>query len=67
VHAQVQLGRILDMLRGLGPLVMVGRGPQTTATRARSTIRAIDMTGQRRMVYAETDLLSESPAWIACP
>jgi len=67
VHAQVQLGRILDMLRGLGPLVMLGRGPQTTATRARSTIRAIDMTGQRRMVYAETDLLSESPAWIACP
>ena len=63
IHARVTLGRILDMLCGLGPLVMVARGASLSGDPGRSTVRAIDLTGRRRMVYAETNVISESPLW----
>lgn len=63
IRTAVQLGRNLDTLCGLGPLVMIARGPSVSGDPGRSTVRAIDMTGRRRMAYAETNFISESPVW----
>lgn len=64
VHTRVQLGRALDALCGIGPLVMIARGPSVAGDPGRSSVRAIDLTGRRRRNYAETNLLSESPEWL---
>lgn len=65
MRAAVQLGRSLDRLCGRGPLVMLARGPGEAADPARSTVRAVDLSGHRRRVYAEVNLISESPMWLA--
>lgn len=64
VHTRVQLGRTLDALCGIGPLVMIARGPSVAGDPGRSSVRAIDLTGRRRRNYAETNFLSECPEWL---
>ena len=64
MHTRVQLGRTLDALCGIGPLVMIARGPSVAGDTGRSSVRAIDLTGRRRRNYAETNFLSESPKWL---
>lgn len=65
MSAQVQLGRSLDRLAGLAPLVLITRGTNDARDRGRATVRAVDLTGKRRLVYAESDYIGESPRWIA--
>lgn len=64
MRAAVQLGRSLDSLAGMGPLVMIARGPGESDSPGRSCVRVIDMTGRRRKIYAETNVISESPLWL---
>jgi len=63
-HARVHLGRTFDALCGIGPLVMIARGPSLTRDSGRSAVRAVDLTGRRRCTYAETNFISESPVWL---
>ncbi|MFM7598880.1 MAG: DUF2332 family protein [Actinomycetota bacterium] len=62
--AQIQLGRTLDRLSGMGNLVLITRG---AAEEGRSTVRAVDLSHKRRLVYAETDFISEAPRWLDVP
>lgn len=64
VTSRVSLGRTLDALCFRGPLVLISRGPADSRDPGRSSIRAIDLTGRRRKVYAEMNIISESPVWI---
>ena len=64
MRSAVRLGMSLDRLCGRGPLVMIARGPSLSGDPGRTALRAIDMTGRRRMVYAETNVISESPTWL---
>ena len=64
MRAAVQLGRSLDSLAGMGPLVMIARGPGESDSPGRSCVRVIDMTGRRRKIYAEMNVISESPLWL---
>jgi hypothetical protein len=63
--SRVKLGRMLDALCGAGPLVMISRGASVSGDSGRSAVRAIDLTGRRRKVYAEMNIISESPEWLA--
>lgn len=63
--AQVRLGNSMDRLAGHGPLVLITRGANATREVGRATVRAIDLHRKRRLVYAETDYIGESPAWLA--
>lgn len=62
--AQRELGRSLDRLCGAAPLVLITQGNAESGDPHRSTRRAIDLTGRRRQVYAETGNLGQSPAWL---
>ena len=63
--AQVRLGQSMDQLAGRGPLVLITRGMNDTRDMGRATVRAVDLHRKRRLVYAETDYISESPVWLA--
>jgi len=62
--SRVKLGRTMDALCGAGPLVMISRGLAVSGDPGRSAVRAIDLTGRRRKVYAEMNFISESPEWL---
>ena len=63
--AQMRLGNSLDRLAGHGPLVLITRGMNANREMGRATVRAIDLHRKRRLVYAETDYIGESPVWLA--
>jgi hypothetical protein len=64
-EARTELGRHLDVLRHEGSLVLLARGPSLFDDPHRTSVRAIDLTGRRRIIYAETDFISEQPLWLS--
>lgn len=64
VKDQNTVGRILDRLCGLGPLALVTGGTSVSGRPMTAALRVVDLTGRRRLVYAESDLISEEVHWL---
>jgi hypothetical protein len=62
--AQRRMGATIDRAAGRGPLVLLTRGGVGRRPGEWAQVRAVDVSGRRRVVYANADLLSERCEWI---
>jgi hypothetical protein len=64
--ASLRLGRLLDRMAGRGPLLLISRGGSVAdGGGLPGSVRLLDLSRRRRLVYAACDLLSERMQWLA--